>query len=76
MSNVSFNMLVVQQQRTGWLCPKCGGAHGPHVDTCPALQPAVSGLPTSPTILPTSFPHPDTTSPTTLPTHYGYRGAR
>lgn len=20
---------------TGWNCPQCGGAHGPHVDTCP-----------------------------------------
>jgi hypothetical protein len=20
---------------TGWLCPLCSGAHGPHVDTCP-----------------------------------------
>ena len=19
----------------GWLCPQCGKAHGPHVDTCP-----------------------------------------
>lgn len=19
----------------GWKCPACGGAHGPHVDTCP-----------------------------------------
>jgi len=19
----------------GWLCPKCGSAHGPHIDTCP-----------------------------------------
>jgi uncharacterized OB-fold protein len=21
--------------RPGWLCPKCGGAHGPTVETCP-----------------------------------------
>ena len=21
--------------RPGWLCPKCGGAHGPNVETCP-----------------------------------------
>lgn len=20
---------------TGWNCPACGRAHGPHVDTCP-----------------------------------------
>lgn len=20
---------------TGWLCPSCGKAHGPHVSTCP-----------------------------------------
>ena len=19
----------------GWKCPNCGGAHGPHVDSCP-----------------------------------------
>lgn len=23
---------------TGWLCPKCNSAHGPHVDTCPAAN--------------------------------------
>jgi uncharacterized OB-fold protein len=21
--------------RPGWLCPKCGSAHGPNVQTCP-----------------------------------------
>jgi len=21
--------------RPGWLCPKCGSAHGPNVETCP-----------------------------------------
>lgn len=26
---VSYNTLVVQQQRTGWLCPKCGGRPRP-----------------------------------------------
>lgn len=21
----------------GWMCPQCGKAHGPHVDTCPTV---------------------------------------
>lgn len=22
----------------GWMCPNCGGAHAPHVDTCPTAM--------------------------------------
>ena len=25
--------------RPGWLCPKCGSAHGPNVETCPKDDP-------------------------------------
>lgn len=27
---------------TGWKCPHCGRAHGPHVDTCPTQIGGVS----------------------------------
>lgn len=23
------------EPKTGWMCPQCGKAHAPHVDTCP-----------------------------------------
>lgn len=43
---------------TGWLCPSCGKAHGPHIATCPE---AVGGVPmwplmTSPPFAPPLMP--------------------
>ena len=28
-------MNITTTQKQGWMCPQCGKAHGPHVDTCP-----------------------------------------
>lgn len=61
-------MQVVQDHPKGWMCPSCGRAHGPHVDTCPGPQQAVSpGLPTIPNwtwpaqpyVLPSPYTAPD-----------------
>jgi len=35
---------------TGWLCPSCGKAHGPHVDTCPGPLGGIPSWPASPSI--------------------------
>lgn len=26
----------------GWLCPKCGSAHAPHIQTCPLSIPTIA----------------------------------
>jgi len=26
-------------QKTGWMCPKCGRCHSPHINTCPYCSP-------------------------------------
>lgn len=33
---------TISQTPTGWKCPNCNSAHGPHVDTCP--QPSMGPL--------------------------------
>ncbi len=32
--NTTWAVPVIQH---GWMCPKCGSAHCPHVETCPQL---------------------------------------
>lgn len=39
----------------GWNCPKCGKAHGPHVNTCPESSPY------TPTTWPNTYPSPTMT---------------
>lgn len=46
---VPLSNLPAQQLPSGWMCPKCGNAHGPHIATCPQGQ-----LPWSPTFYPTA----------------------
>jgi len=29
----------------GWMCPQCGKAHGPHIDTCPTQTVKQGGAP-------------------------------
>lgn len=73
-SPASIGNLLVQKQPTGWLCPKCNGAHGPHVETCPALLPAVSpGLPQSPSA---GLPGTPVPGPGCLPVYHYSPGPR
>lgn len=50
--------LTASPASKGWICPQCGNAHGPHVDTCPAagLKPVISHPPFSPPYFPPSYP--------------------
>jgi hypothetical protein len=49
--------------KEGWNCPKCGGAHGPHVPTCPVILGDGNG-----TVTPFAHPYRAIVAPAFIPT--------
>lgn len=63
-------MHVAQSQPTGWMCPSCGKAHGPHIDTCPESSARVAPPHFAPPLfppLPPVWPEPSKWVPPITP---------